>query len=78
MPLCPDGPLAKRNNQKYFSILSECSRRMIEIQNVLKKSYLMINMIFFYSGGTRFNVIGEGFVAIDSLTVGIQESRVRK
>lgn len=37
MPLCPDGPLAKRNNQKYFSILSECSRRMIEIQNVLKK-----------------------------------------
>lgn len=38
----------------------------------------MINMIFFYSGGTRFYVIGEGFVAIDSLTVGIQESRVRK
>lgn len=38
----------------------------------------MINMIFFHSGGTTFNVIGEGFVAIDTLTVGIQDSRVRK
>lgn len=27
------------------------------------------------SGGTTFNVIGEGFVAIDTLTVGIQDSR---
>lgn len=32
---------------------------------------------FYPSGGTTFKVIGEGFIAIDNLTVGFVDSEVR-
>lgn len=34
-------------------------------------------MDFFSSGGTYFSVIGEGLIAIDSLTVGVVDNEVR-
>lgn len=42
------------------------------------KFYFMSKTFFFLSsGGTTFNVIGKGFIAIDNLTVGILNSEVR-